>query len=141
MKSSTCRDVTLKKKTAKEDGNDTTRVTPSLHLVPFCQLKKTFYMHLAYSHPLNERSTEHSSLHSLPHKRQSISAMFSSNKISKRTLTCHTDPALFMHSTASAYSDIPSGPLFAGWAHNFHDRPAYPLTLLQNPHCKVDLAF
>ena len=38
-------------------------------------------------------------------------------------------------------SDIPSGPPFAGWAHNFHDRPAYPLTLLQNPHCKVDLAY
>ena len=37
-------------------------------------------------------------------------------------------------------TDIPSGPPFVGWAHNFHDRPAYPLTLLQNTHCKVDLA-
>ena len=39
-----------------------------------------------------------------------------------------------------AGADIPSDPPFAGWAHNFHDRPAYPLTLLQNPHCEVHLA-
>ena len=38
------------------------------------------------------------------------------------------------------HTDIPSDPPFAGWAHNFHDKPTYPLTLLQNPHCKVDLA-
>ena len=63
--------------------------TPSLHLVPFCQLlhpKKTFCMHLAYSHPLNEHGTQHCSLHSFPHERQSISAMFSSNKISQHNL-------------------------------------------------------
>ena len=43
-------------------------------------------------------------------------------------------------SGATLPPDISSDPPFAGWAHNFYDRPADPLTLLQNPHCKVDLA-
>ena len=31
---------------------------------------KTLYVHIDYSHPLNEHSTQHCSLHSLPHRRQ-----------------------------------------------------------------------
>ena len=75
--------------------------TPSLHLVPFFQLCTTKNS----LHTLNEHDTEHYSLHSLPHKRQSIpdSATFSSNKISQHNLklpTYHADPALL---TVSAY--------------------------------------
>ena len=36
-----------------------------------------------FTHSLNEHGTQHCSLHSLPHKRQSISATFISNKIFK----------------------------------------------------------
>ena len=32
------------------------------------------------------------------------------------------------------HTDIPSDPPFAGWARTFHDRPAYPLTVL---HFKI----
>ena len=63
--------------------------TPSLRtscaILLTMHTNKTLYMHLAYSHPLNEHGTHHCSLHSFPHKRQSISATFSSNKISLTT--------------------------------------------------------
>ena len=53
--------------------------TPSLHLVPFCQLCTTKNS----THSLNAHGTLHCLLLSLPHKRQSIpdSATFSSSKI------------------------------------------------------------
>ena len=54
---------------------------------------------LPYPHPLNEHSTQHCSLHSLPHKRQSISAMSSSIKISQHKL--HSN-MLYRPSTAHA---------------------------------------
>ena len=81
IKTSTCRDGTLKNQPNKMGMTNT--FTPSLHLVPFCQLctPQSRYMHItySYSHPLNEHGTQHCSFHSLLHKRQSISAMFSSN--------------------------------------------------------------
>ena len=47
--------------------------TPSLHLVPFCQLftpQNSLHAHypIPIHTPLNEHSTQHCSLHSLPHK-------------------------------------------------------------------------
>ena len=57
--------------------------TPSLHLVPFCQLCTTKKL---FTHSLNEHNTQHCSLHSLPHKRQSISVTFTSNKIWQHNL-------------------------------------------------------
>ena len=92
-------------KPAKQNVKDTT--AHSHHSYILCHFanyapKKTFCMHLAYSHPLNEHGTQHCSLHSFPHKRQSIS-MFSSNKISQHNLKLpihHTDPVLL---TVSAY--------------------------------------
>ena len=56
----------------------------SLHLLPFPKYAhhKTLCFHLTYSYALNEQGTQHSSLHSLLHKRKSISAMFTSDKIS-----------------------------------------------------------
>jgi len=83
-KTSACRDGTL-----KLDGNDTT--TLSHHPFILCNIAncahhKTLYMHLAYSHAFNVQSTHICSLHSLPHKRQPISTMFSSNKISQHNL-------------------------------------------------------
>ena len=57
--------------------------TPSLHLVPFCQLCTTKKL---FTHSLNEHGTQYCSLHSLPHKRQSISATFIRNKILQHNL-------------------------------------------------------
>ena len=57
--------------------------TPSLHLVPFCQLCTPKKLS---THSQNEHDTQHWTLHSLPHKRQSISTTFSTNKISQRNL-------------------------------------------------------
>ena len=37
----------------------------------------------------------------------------------------------------AANADIPSDPPFAGWVHIFHDRPAYPLTVLKIQHYKI----
>ena len=62
---------------------------------------KTFYTHLAYSHTLNEHCTQHCSLHSLVHKRKSISAMFSINKISQHNLLQNTIQTQLMHPTPS----------------------------------------
>ena len=45
-----------------------------------CTLKPT------QTHQMNEQGTQHCSLHSLPHKRKSIFAMFSSNKSSQHKL-------------------------------------------------------
>ena len=67
-------------------------VSPSLHLVPFCQLctPKTLYMHLAYSFALYNKvlSIAQSTVFHL-----SIYAMFSNNKISQQSvkeLWCHS---------------------------------------------------
>ena len=71
-------------KPTKLDGNGTL----SLHLLLFPKYahRKTFCLHLTYSYALNEQGTQPSSLHSLPHERKSISAMFTSDKISQHYL-------------------------------------------------------
>ena len=77
-------------KTAKQDGKDTTIHSHHSYILwHFGNYThhKTLYMHLAYSHPLNQQGTQYSSLHSFPYKIQSISATFSSNKISQHNLT------------------------------------------------------
>ena len=51
-----------------------------------CAILPTMHNTKLLTHSLNEHSTQHSSLHSLPHKRQSISATFISNKISQHNL-------------------------------------------------------
>ena len=58
-----------------------------------------------FTHSLNEHSIQHCSLHSLPYKRQSISAKFISNKISQHNLNSqHTiRPSLL---TVSAYKTV-----------------------------------
>ena len=93
-------------KPTKLDGNDTTTISHHPYIV--CHFanyahQKTLYMHLAYSHPLNEHCTQRCSLHSLLHNRQSISAMFSSNKISQHNLLQHTIQTQLMHSTVSEF--------------------------------------
>ena len=61
-----------------------------------CAILPTMHNKKLSTYSLNEHGTHHCSLHSLPHKKQSISdsATFSSKK------TYHTDPALL---TVSAY--------------------------------------
>ena len=121
--------------------------TPSLHLMPFCQLctPKNFYMHLAYSHPLNEHGTQHCSLHSFSHKRQSISAMFSSNKILQHNLrlpTYHADPVLLtvLH-TRQTKAAMPSSNYIAathtlhGHQHVLHTHYYPPNAFHNPPHC------
>ena len=85
--------------------NDTTTHShhPYIQVVPFCQLctQKDFLHALSLFTPtLNEHVTQHCSLHSFPHKGQSISAMLSSNKINLKLPTYHADPVLL---TVSAY--------------------------------------
>ena len=104
-KTSACRDGTLKNQPNKMGmtPQHIHTIPTSCDILPTMHPKKTFCMHLAYSHPLNEHGTQHCSLHSFPHKTQSISAMFSSTKILQRNLklpTYHTDPVLL---TVSAY--------------------------------------
>ena len=61
----------------------------------------------------------------------------------KRYMRCtvaYPPPFHRLYKCRDYLADIPSGPPFAGWACNFHGKPAYPVPLLQDPHCKVDLA-
>ena len=128
-------------KPAKQDANDTT--THSHHPYILCHFanyapKKTFYMHLAYSCPLNKHSTQHRSLHSFPHKRQSISAMFSSNKISQHNLklpTYDTDPVLLTvsaHKTELYLPCMPSSNYIAA-THNVTHSPCTSTCTTHSP--------
>ena len=94
MKTSTCR--------TKLDGDDTkilSTIPTSCAILPTMLITKPSKSTLPYPHPLNEHSTQYCSLHSLPHNRQSISAMSSSNKISQHKL--HSN-MLYRPSTAHA---------------------------------------
>ena len=95
MKTSTC---------LKNQPNKMGTTPQHIHTIPTsCAILPTMHNKKLSTLSLNEHGTQHCSLHSLPHKRQSISATFSSNKISQRSLelpTYHTDPALL---TVSAY--------------------------------------
>ena len=84
-------------KPAKQDWNNTTTHSHHSYILPTMHNKKLS------THSQNEHGTQHWSLHSFAHKRNSISATFSSNKISQCNLklpTHHTDPALL---TVCAY--------------------------------------
>ena len=80
MKTSACRDGTLKNQPNKMG------TTPQhIYTIPTsCAILPTMHKKLS-THSLKEHGTQHCSLHSLPHERQSIpdSATFSSNKISQ----------------------------------------------------------
>ena len=71
-------------------------ILPTMHT-------KTLCMHLAYSICIDEQGTQLCLLHSLTHKRQATSAMFSSNKISQHNLN----------------SNIPHRPSIAHALHSF----------------------
>ena len=81
-KTSTCRDGTLKNQPNKMG------TTPQhIHTIPTsCAILPTMHNKKLFTHSLNEHGTQHCSLHSLPHKRQSISATFISNKILEHNL-------------------------------------------------------
>ena len=109
MKTSTCKDETLKNQPNQMGINDTTilsTIPASCAILPTMHTTKPSKSTLPYPYPLNEHGTRHCSLHSLPHKRQSISAKSSSNKISQPNLHYSNmlyDLALLMHSTVSTY--------------------------------------
>ena len=133
MKTSACRDAWNPQKPAEQDGNDTT--THSHHpyiMCPFCQLCTT--KNSLHTQP-NEHGTQHCSLHSLPHKRQSISATFSSNKISQHNLklpTYHTDPGLL---TVSAYkTNYTSHAQYSNYIASTHNTTHSPCTSKCTPH-------
>ena len=100
MKTSACRDGTLKNQPNKMG------TTPQhIYTIPTsCAILPTMHNKKLSTHSLNEHGTQHCSLHSLEHERQSIpdSATFSSNKISRylKPPTYHADPALL---TVSVY--------------------------------------
>ena len=99
MKTCACRDGTLKTRQTRWERHHNIFI-PSLHLVPFCQLCTTqnCTLNKQTSHPL--LLTHHPSCIQdacLPH-----SATIQYHYITY-TLTCHTDSALLVHSTASAY--------------------------------------
>ena len=92
MKTSACRDETLKNQPNKMG---TTR--QHIHTIPTsCAILPTMLTKKLFTHSLNEHGTQHHSLHGVPHKRQSTSATFISNKF------CSTpyDPSLL---TVCAY--------------------------------------
>ena len=79
MKTSACRDGTL-----KNQPNKIGTTPQHIYIIPTsCAISPTMHNRKISTHSLNEHGTQHCSLHSLPHKRQSIpdSATFSSNKI------------------------------------------------------------
>ena len=82
MKTSTCRDGTFKNQPNKMG-------TPQyIHTIPTsCAIFPTMHNKKLFTQSLNEPNTQQCSLYSLPHKRQSRSATFSSNKIHNRTWT------------------------------------------------------
>ena len=100
MKTSACRDGTLKNQLNQM------QMTPQYHhtipiscvILPTTDTTKLSHA-LSLPTPTNKHGMHHCSFHSLPHKRQSISAMFSSSKFHNITYTRrhHTGPALFMH--------------------------------------------
>ena len=101
MKTSACRDGPL-----KNDPNKMGMTPQHMYTIPIsCAILQTMHNKKLSTHSLNEHGTQHCSLHSLPHQRQSVpdSAIFRSNKISQHNLklpTYHADPALL---TVSAY--------------------------------------
>ena len=88
MKTSACRDGTLKNQPNKMG------TTPQhIYTIPTsCAILPTMHNKKLSTHSLNEHGTQHCSLHSLEHERQSISdsATFSSNKISPHYLKLPT---------------------------------------------------
>ena len=82
MKTSACRDGTLKNQLNKMG------TTPQhIHTIPTsCAILPTMHNKKLFTHSLNKNGTQHCSLHSFPHKRQSISATFISNKILQHNL-------------------------------------------------------
>ena len=76
MKTSACRDGTL-----KNQPNKMGTIPQHIYTIPTsCVILPTMHNKKLSTHSLNEHGTQHCSLHSLPHKRQSISdsATFSS---------------------------------------------------------------
>ena len=72
-----------------------------IHTIPTsCAILPTMHNKKLFTHSLNEHSTQHCSLHSLPHKRQSTSgsATFSSSNISQHNLNQHTIQSITAHS-------------------------------------------
>ena len=95
MKTSACRDGTFKNQPNKMG------TTPQhIHTIPTsCAILPTMHNKKLFTHSLNEHDTQHCSLHSLPHKRQSISVTFISNKIWQHNLNSqHTIRPITAHS-------------------------------------------
>ena len=95
MKTSACRDGTFKNQPNKMG------TTPQhIHTIPTsCAILPTMHNIKLFTHSLNEHDTQHCSLHSLPHKRQSISVTFISNRIWHHNLNSqHTIRPITAHS-------------------------------------------
>ena len=80
-----------------------------LYHLPTMPTSKLSTCTLAYWHPLNETyCTQHCSIHSVLHKNNPYLPCPAAIRLHNITYTptCHTDHALLMHSTASAYKTV-----------------------------------
>ena len=85
--------------------------TPSLHLVPFCQLRipqNSLTLTLAYSHPLNLHinkalSTAHSTVFHIQNNQYLPCSAATKVHSMTDTPTCHADSVLLMYSTVQKW--------------------------------------
>ena len=76
-----------------------------IHTIPTsCAILPTMHNKNLPTYSLKEHSTHHCSLHRLPHKRQSISVAFSSNKISQHSLKLPTHTIQTQHCSQFLYT-------------------------------------
>ena len=137
MKTGVCRDIPSKINQTRWKWYHNT-FTPSLHLVPFCQLcpPQTLYMHLhvAYSNTLNEQVTQiaHSTVF-----HWSISAIFSSNTISQHTLHSNIpyrpSTAHALQSSACSQADHICHAEYVHCSHSQHNLPPIHINMHYTP--------
>ena len=130
MKTSARRDGTLKNQPNKM------RTTPQhIYTIPTsCATLLTMHNKKLSTHSINEHGTQHCSLHSLPHKRQSIPATFSSNKISQHNLNSqHTIQTHHCSQFLHARQTIPAT-LSSNYIASIHNITHYPCTSICTTH-------
>ena len=116
-----------------------------IHTIPTsCAILPTMHNKKLFTHLLNEHGTQHCSLHSLPHKRQSTSATFIRKKNSQYNLNSqHTHTihhcSQFLHTTQTIPAMLSSNYIAAthNTTHsmhiNVHNTQQYPPHYLPQP--------
>ena len=139
MKTSACRDETLKNQPNKMG------MTPQhIHTIPTsCSILPTMHNKKLFTHSLNEHGTQHCSLHSLPHKRQSTSARFinfaTQLKLKTYHMIHHCSQFLYTRQTLPAMLSSNYIAATNNTTHsmhiNVHNTQQYPPHYLPQPSC------